>query len=967
MPCSLPALLQCAMATQVAADLRIAASIQLKNVIAKHWKHNVGEGADASSRIDRIIFSDHDKSIIRENIIEASIVSPQHIKAQMAETVKHLIERDYPHNWPNLIALIGNNIGSDDNMRVLGAMTALRNLARKYEFKDEAGREPINAIVQQTFPTLLRMMHTVVQSGTEAVEAAEILKLICKTFWSATYLSLPVPMREYEFFGKWMEGFYAIISQPVPSAGEPQDHFERQNWPWWKCKKWAIHIFNRLFDRYGDPSVLAGNDKLFAGNFKAHYPVKFLDAYFNLLSIIGRGGYLPDRVVNLCMTFLSNALAKKNTYKRMRDHVQPLLSQIVFPVLCFNDHDAELWEDDPHEYIRKGYDIIEDLYSPRTAAVNFMLEMARLRAKDNNNLDLFLGFVVAELTAYNEASAADKQYRRKDGAMLAVGSLSDKLKSSTRYAQQLEPMILHHVLPEFQSPHGHLRAKAAWVCGQYADIEFSQGNLFQQLFERVLMGIKDVDLPVRVDSVVALKEFVLASQDLDELRAILPQLLSEFFRLINEVDNEDLVLTLETIVDKFGEEIAPYAKSLCENLAAAFWKCIQSADGEDDDESGALASVGCLRAICTILESVSNLPQMLATLEPILYPIMQKMLSTDGQDIFEEVLEMMSYVTYFSTTISPMMWTLYPQMCKELDDWAVDYFENILVPMDNFVSRGTEVFIASRDPNYLAITFHVTSRVIGNDQNSEENMKPGALIFSCVLQNCRGHVDEYVEKFLAVCWQRLTKGVKSRRLKETLVLVFMDALYYNPVLTLQILHRHNLLNLVFSMIFAMITEQKHFRYESQKKICAMGLSSILAQPVSSLPEEVVSGLGTLFTCVIDCLTRLHEQIKAREEEEAAEDSDGEDGENDEGDDDDEDEDEEIGLDDENDDEGLRDIFTPKQAREIRLMAFSNDDDDDSDYDYYGEDDEFQSPVDDIDPFIFFTDAMVRTTAAILPS
>ena len=41
---------------------------------------------------------------------------------------------------------------------------------------------------------------------------------------------------------------------------------------------------------------------------------------------------------------------------------------------------------------------------------------------------------------------------------------------------------------------------------------------------------------------------------------------SEFFKLMNEVDNEDLVFTLETIVDKFGEEMAPYAIGLCQNL-----------------------------------------------------------------------------------------------------------------------------------------------------------------------------------------------------------------------------------------------------------------------------------------------------------------------------------------------------------------------------------------------------------------
>jgi hypothetical protein len=62
---------------------------------------------------------------------------------------------------------------------------------------------------------------------------------------------------------------------------------------------------------------------------------------------------------------------------------------------------------------------------------------------------------------------------------------------------------------------------------------------------------------------------------------------------------------------------------------------MQSAEAEEDlDESGALAAVGCLRAISTILESVSRLPHLFPQVEPILLPIMQRMLTTDGQGIF---------------------------------------------------------------------------------------------------------------------------------------------------------------------------------------------------------------------------------------------------------------------------------------------------------------------------------------------
>ena len=66
--------------------------------------------------------------------------------------------------------------------------------------------------------------------------------------------------------------------------------------------------------------------------------------------------------------------------------------------------------------------------------------------------------------------------------------------------------------------------------------------------------------------------------------------------------------------------------------AAAFWRCLNTSEaGDDSDDMGALAAVGCLRAISTILESVSSLPQLFVEIEPTILPIMQKMLTSDGQ------------------------------------------------------------------------------------------------------------------------------------------------------------------------------------------------------------------------------------------------------------------------------------------------------------------------------------------------
>jgi hypothetical protein len=168
-------------------------------------------------------------------------------------------------------------------------------------------------------------------------------------------------------------------------------------------------------------------------------------------------------------------------------------------------------------------DIIEDLYSPRTAAMDFVSELVRKRGK--NNLQKFIHFIVDIFRRYDEAPADLKPYRQKDGALLAIGTLCDKLKQTDPYKSELERMLVQHVFPEFSSRVGHLRAKAAWVAGQYAHINFSDPNNFRQAMHCIVSGMRDPDLPVRVDSVFALRSFVEACKDLDEIRPILPQLL----------------------------------------------------------------------------------------------------------------------------------------------------------------------------------------------------------------------------------------------------------------------------------------------------------------------------------------------------------------------------------------------------------------------------------------------------------
>ncbi|XP_058183845.1 importin beta-like SAD2 [Rhododendron vialii] len=930
--------------------VRQAASIHFKNFIAKNWSpHDPQEQS-------KILPSE--KDLVRQNILVFIAQVPPLLRAQLGECLKTIIHADYPEQWPSLLQWVKHSL---QDQQVYGVLFVLRILSRKYEFKSDDERTPVYLIVEETFPHLLSIFNRLVQIVHPSLEVADLMKLICKIFWSSIYLEIPKQLFDPNVFNAWMVLFLNVLERPVPLEGQPVDPELRKSWGWWKVKKWTVHILNRLYTRFGDLKLQNPENRAFAQMFQKNYAGKILECHLNLLNVIRVGGYLPDRVTNLILQYLSNSVSKNTMYNLLQPRLDVVLFEIIFPLMCFSDNDQKLWDEDPHEYVRKGYDIIEDLYSPRTAAMDFVSELVRKRGKEN--LQKFILFIVEIFKRYDEAIVEYKPYRQKDGALLAIGALCDKLKQTEPYKSELERMLVQHVFPEFSSPAGHLRAKAAWVAGQYAHINFSDPNNFRKALHSVVAGMRDPELPVRVDSVFALRSFVEACKDLSEIRPILPQLLDEFFKLMNEVENEDLVFTLETIVDKFGEEMAPYALGLCQNLAAAFWKCMNTAEAEDDSEDpGALAAVGCLRAISTILESVSRLPHLFVHIEPTMLPIMRRMLTTDGQEVFEEVLEIVSYMTFFSPTISLDMWSLWPLMMEALADWAIDFFPNILVPLDNYISRSTAHFLACKEPDYQQSLWNMISSIMGDKNLDDGDIEPAPKLIEVVFHNCRGQVDHWVEPYLRITVERLHRTEKPY-LKCLLMQVIADILYYNAPLALNILQKLGVATEIFNLWFQMLQQTKksgmraNFKREHDKKVCCLGLTSLLPLPADQLPGEA---LGRVFKATLDLLVAYKEQVAEAAKEEEAEEDDGDDDDMDGLRSDDEDDDggdvsdKEMGVDAEDGDEADS-IRLKKFAAQAK--AFRPDDSDEDSDDDYSDDEDLQSPIDEIDPFVFFMDTV----------
>jgi hypothetical protein len=91
------------------------------------------------------------------------------------------------------------------------------------------------------------------------------------------------------------------------------------------------------------------------------------------------------------------------------------------------------------------------------------------------------------------------------------------------------------------------------------------------------------------------------------LRPGLETLLKTFLKIMDDIDYDELVEALKTLVEVYHDEIAPYAVSLCSKLSEAYLRLVaQKGSGDEEDSETSLTADGLMTAIRRVLQSISG-------------------------------------------------------------------------------------------------------------------------------------------------------------------------------------------------------------------------------------------------------------------------------------------------------------------------------------------------------------------------
>jgi hypothetical protein len=444
------------------------------------------------------------------------------------------------------------------------------------------------------------------------------------------------------------------------------------------------------------------------------------------------------------------------------------------------------------------------------------------------------------IAAVLQQASAQGDISRKFGALVLVTALDTKLKRTEPYKAQLEAMVTSFVLPDLASPSPLLRAMAVWTFARYANINFANDAAYTAGLQRTLELTQDSNLAVSVFAALGLKHHVQVERGKELMRPLLGPIFDTFYRFIDrtDLDLDDLVIALEVFVDVYGAEIAPHAFGICKHLVEAFSAVAYApADGSSGevDDGQILKAAGCLETLSTILTAVHAVPDLFRTLGISLVPLISYVLSQSDEqcvDYLSDTLTLAQIITFWTPQPLPAeYWVLFPLIYKSFEDYAMDYIADMLSPLDNFISRGTETFLSN--PAYIEMVYKMVHRYLGDPKSDEVDSLKACQLAEVVMHFCRGRVDAFVTAIVDLAAQRLASA-KIVVLRVLLIELVANGIYYNPLLALQALEAKSQTSAVFA---AWYNTRDEFARPYDKKIAVLALTSLFRVP-AQLPQLI---------------------------------------------------------------------------------------------------------------------------------
>ncbi len=713
------------------AHIRLAAIIQLKNLVKDHWKPKEGEKL--------AVIADSDKLYVKENLFKLMCRCRERpVLAQIRVCVQLVADCEFPGIWPKLLDEIKSKIvSSADPYELHAALSVAHVLVTVYKYQLAEKQKLVEMGVDELYSLLYQVALKLVSTPSE--ETACYLKLIAKSVMMSIYMDVSQSMLVEGVFDNWLVLLRSAFEWPVPDAALTFDEeaiailSKREMF---RMKNAIATVFFRLFHKYGNAKTLTGSEEprlaAFCKKVEQSYSQPLLELFIKLIKDSNTTFVRPTTLMT-AFRFLNQSIRNPATGGKLLPLMPELLNNYAFPKLMLCGTGMKLWSEDPAEFVREYIGECSSEIETRYMAWIFInlacshpsyAVLKGKKAVSHPVLNQFLQFVGSVI----QTSIKTGEARALEAALYVIAKLHSEIVSYPDLVEQIEVLLTQYVLPSMGSEAGIVRMRCCWIYAEYSGIKFRDTANMYLACEKLLACLKDKELPVRIAAALAVSKFVGKKEISDKLRPFAVELISAYLVLISQVDIEELVGAVEELVRVFDKEVEACSVELVRELAKTYLKISAKSSEEDGKENSEamltdskMAAAACMSTIARVVSIIAGDAVKLAQTEPVLVPILVRAIGEQSLEVLDTSVDLLTQYTYYMPSLTPAMWEVYPlliECCVGASEkeggWGYEIVREVTLALQNFITRDPDKFLSAgcAKGRYLDLMLGYVKRVI---------------------------------------------------------------------------------------------------------------------------------------------------------------------------------------------------------------------------------------------------------------
>jgi hypothetical protein len=205
--------------------------------------------------------------------------------------------------------------------------------------------------------------------------------------------------------------------------------------------------------------------------------------------------------------------------------------------------------------------------------------------------------------------------------------------------------------------------------------------------------------------------------------------------------------------------------------------------------------------------------------------------------LYNEVFEIIDSCTFAAKQISPTMWKAFELVHATFKSGAELYLEDMLPALDNFVQYGAPQLIEK--PEYVEALFSMVSDMFTDGKVGGVDRICACKLAEAMMLSLRGHINNCVHGFINMAMGVLiSQDIKLKSYKVHLMEMVINAIYYDPILSVQILEAQGWTNKFFSLWFGSMAS---FTRVHDKQLCILAIIALLNIKPDQIPASVMVG------------------------------------------------------------------------------------------------------------------------------